>query len=535
MLEGLAIGLAFIGGLLVRSFGLPPLVGFLLAGFGLNYIGTEFGILPEFTGEVLHYAAHWGVLLLLFSVGLKLRLGQITQSHVLGGGLIHFAVSVGIFSLGLRVFASLEWSTAILLGCALAFSSTVLAAKILESKRELTSFHGRTAIGILIIQDLLALLVLSTWGGQTPSVYALGVLFLPLLRPLFYWLLDVSGHDELLVLMGMLLALVIGGLGFSSVGLSAELGALAMGMMLASHPRSSEVSESLWGLKELFLVGFFLQIGMSGLPSASDWLFAAFFVVLLPLKGLFFYAILTLFHLRARNAFLGALSLTAYSEFGLIVAAGVPMLDAFLVPLALTVALSFVVAAPLNRSAHTLFERFESVLCRWQTKKTHPDEISPDLSNARVVVFGMGRTGQAAYDVLAGGVPEIAGIDSDPYQVERHQTEGRHVVLADAEDADFWSTVALDSLEAAILAVDHIDAKLIATRKLRQRGFDGPIITHAMYAEQAEQVRQAGADRAYLTLQEAGSSLAGHAIDCLQRRLGQTRSGRPLADSGEGS
>ncbi len=535
MLEGFAIGLAFVCGLLVRSVGLPPLVGFLLAGFGLNYIGSEFGVLPEFTGDVLHYVAHWGVLLLLFSVGLKLRIGQITQSHVLSGGLIHFVISVAIFSAGLVVFSSLGWSKALLLGCALAFSSTVLAAKILEGKRELASFHGRTAIGILIIQDLLALLLLSTWGGQTPSIYALAVLLLPLLRPVFYWLLDASGHDELLVLMGMLLALVVGGLGFSSVGLSSELGALAMGMMLANHPRSGEVSESLWGLKELFLVGFFLQIGMSGLPSGGDWLFASIFVLVLPLKGLLFYAILTLFHLRARNAFLGALSLTAYSEFGLIVAAGVPMLDEFLVPLALTVALSFVVAAPLNRSAHTLFERFEGVLCRWQTPKTHPDEISPDLSQAKVIVFGMGRTGQAAYDMLAGGVSEIAGIDSDPYQVERHQSEGRHVVLADAEDADFWSSVRLDALEAAILAVDHIDAKLIATRKLRQRGFQGPIITHAMYAEQAEMVREAGADRTYLTLQEAGSSLAGHAIECLQRRSGQGTGGRPLAVDDQGT
>lgn len=257
MLEAAAIGLAFVFGLLVRGFGLPPLVGFLIAGFALNYLGAQFDFLPEFTGDVLHYVAHWGVLLLLFTVGLKLKVGQITQTHVLAGGLLHFLISVAIFGVGLIVLMELPWSTAVLLGSALAFSSTVLAAKILESKRELTSFHGRSAIGILIIQDLLALLVLSLWGGQSPSIYAGLVLLLPLLRPLLHWLLDVSGHDELLVLMGMVLALVLGGVGFSLVGLSSELGALAMGMLLANHSRASEVSESLWGLKELFLVGFF--------------------------------------------------------------------------------------------------------------------------------------------------------------------------------------------------------------------------------------------------------------------------------------
>lgn len=517
MLEVLVIGLAFSFGLLVRKMGLPPLVGFLIAGFVMNALGSRFGLLPEYAGDVLHYAAHWGVLLLLFTVGLKLKLGQMTQAHVSIGGVFHFLISVTVFGAGLVFFIDLTGQTALLLACALAFSSTVLAAKILESKRELGSFHGRTAIGILIIQDLLALLVLSLWGGQSPSIYAPLVLLLPLARPIFHWLLDVSRHDELLVLLGMGLALVVGGMGFYWLGLSSELGALAMGMMLAGHHRASEVSESLWGLKELFLVGFFLQIGMSGLPTASDWLFAVILLALLPLKGLMFYVILTLFGLRARTAFLASLSLSAYSEFGLIVASGVPLLNQWLVPLALTVALSFVVSAPLNRYAHGLFEHFERGLMRWQSKRVHPDEVSPDLSGATILILGMGRTGSATYDVLCGGVPDVVGIDSDPYQVRRHQDRGRRVVLADAEDANFWSSVQLDALKVAILAVDALEAKLLATKRLRAHGFSGPIITHSLYAEEAEVVRAAGADHTYLTLKEAGTSLAGHAIDALQK------------------
>ena len=512
MFETLALSLALIFGLAVRWVGLPPLVGFLVAGFILNVVSASWNGGVEEGNEALHYVAHWGVLLLLFTVGLKLKLGQITQSHVIKGGLLHFAVSVVIFATGLRLTLNIDWAVVWLIAIALSFSSTVLAAKILESKRELTSFHGRTAIGILIIQDLIALLVLSIWSDQTPTLWALMVFLLPLLRPLLHGLLNIAGHDELLLLVGMFAALVLGGMGFEMLGLSSELGALAMGMLLASHERAGDVAESLWGLKELFLVGFFLQIGMSGLPSITDWWIALGLVVLLPVKGLLFYVVLLLAHLRGRNAFLAALSLTAYSEFGLIVASGVPMLNDWMVPLALAVALSFVVAAPLNRLAHPLAERFERSLRHYETSQPHPDEVPPDLSGASLLVFGMGRTGSAAYDTLSNQLSDVIGIDSDPYRVEEQKLAGRRVVLADAEDAYFWATIELESLRGAVLAMDDIEAKVIATRKLRSMGFSGPIVTHVLHADQIEGLEGAGADQTHLTMQEAGASLGHHAL-----------------------
>jgi predicted Kef-type K+ transport protein len=515
MLEVFSLTLAFVLGLAVKQIGLPPLVGFLAAGFGLNWVGQRYGLLPAFTGDVLDHVAHLGVLLLLFTVGLKLKWKQLVRPEVLGGSVLHFAITVGVFAPGLHFFMGLSWQLAIMIGIALAFSSTVLAAKMLEAKRELTAFHGRVAIGILIIQDLIALAVLSLGGGHQPSPWALLVFAVPLLRPILYWLINATGHDELLVLMGMMLSLVLGGIGFEVVGLSPELGALVMGMLLANHPRAGELSESLWGLKELFLVGFFLQIGMSGLPSLNDWIFALIMVLILPLKGVLFYIILTRFKLRARNAFLGALTLSAYSEFGLIVAAGLPVLSEWLVPLALTVALSFALAAPLNRFSHPLFERLERILCRYQRDEIHPDEIPPDLSHTRVMIFGMGRTGTAAYNAIQPRVPEITGIDADPYRVQEHKNAGRSVVLADAEDSDFWSNVQLNLLEVAVLAIDDLESKLIAARKLRERGFTGAIIAHALYEENVALIQEAGADETYLTMQEAGASMAGHALDAL--------------------
>ncbi len=516
MFEVFSIGLAFVLGLAVKQIGLPPLVGFLAAGFGLNWLGQRFGILPAYTGEVLDHLAHLGVLLLLFTVGMKLKLRQLGQAAVLGGALLHFAISVMIFAPALYWILNLDFQVALLLGIALAFSSTVLAAKILESKRELTAFHGRTAIGILIVQDLIALLVLSIFGAGMPTPWALIVFGLPLLRPVLHWLLDLTGHDEMLVLMGMMLAVVLGGMGFEGLGLSSEVGALLMGVLVSGHQRAKEVSESLWGLKELFLVGFFLQIGMSGLPTAHDWMLALGLILILPLKGMLFFIILALFRLRARNSFLGALTLTAYSEFGLIVAAGIPAMNDWLVALALTVSLSFAVAAPLNRAAHRLFEHFENGLCRFQREARHPDEIPPDLGTARGLIFGMGRTGSAAYLEIEPHIDDLFGLDSDPYRVAEHKSQGWPVVLADAEDTDFWRSVNLDALEVVILAMDDLEAKLIAARKLRERGFTGPIIAHALYDDDAEKIRRAGANETYLTMREAGRNLAGHALQCLE-------------------
>lgn len=189
-----------------------------------------------------------------FTVGLKLKVKSLARPEVIGGGLIHFFISCVIFTPGIFYFMDVSAYTALMLAVALSFSSTVLAAKVLEGKRELRAFHGRVAIGILVIQDLIALFVMSLTSGSTPSMWALVVFGIPLLRPVFYKLLDFSGQDELLVLLGLLLALVVGGFGFESVGLSSELGALAFGALLANHPRSSELSKALWSIKEVLLM-----------------------------------------------------------------------------------------------------------------------------------------------------------------------------------------------------------------------------------------------------------------------------------------
>ncbi|QBL09196.1 sodium:proton exchanger [Rheinheimera sp. D18] len=506
MLEAVWIGFAFSLGLLVRAIGLPPLIGYLIAGFVISATSADLNY-PSEGNDIIHHVAHLGVLLLLFTVGLKLNVRSLGKSEVLGTSMLHFGLSI-VLTLPAALFIfDVSLYQALLLAVALAFSSTVLAAKVLEGKREIRAFHGRVAIGILIMQDLLALLVMSIANGTAPSPWALLVFLLPLLRPVLYKLLDVSGHEDLLILFGLMLALVVGGQGFEMVGLSSELGALVFGAILAKHPRAGELAKSLWSIKEFFLVGFFLQIGIDGLPDANAWLFAGVMSLLLPIKALLFFLLLVFFKLRARSAFLASLSLTNYSEFGLIVASVV--LPQWLIPLALTVAISFVISAPLNRFAHPLYDRLCNRLLKFERNIHHPDEQPISLGEAEILIMGMGRTGNAAYHYLE-DKRNIIAMDSDPAKVLEHKSKGINIFYADAEDQIFWQGLNFGAVEAVILSMNDVEAKMIAAKKLRKAGFKGFIVSHSMHDDEARDIIAAGADQTYLTMSEAGVGIAEH-------------------------
>ncbi len=511
-METIWIAIAFALGLVTHHLRLPTLVGFLLAGFALSALGYA-------SVDALDQVAHIGILLLLFTVGLKLRFKSLLRMEIIGTGLLHLVISVLLLGPSIHWLAGLAWAPALLIALGLGFSSTVMAAKILDEKRELRAFHGRVAIGILIVQDLVAIAVLSVVGNQALSPYALLLLGVPFLRPVFFRLLDWSGHEELLVLFGLLLALVTGGLIFAAAGLSSELGALVMGALLAEHRRAKELADSLWGLREVFLVGFFLQIGLTGLPSWHDLGIALGLGLLLPLKGGLFFYLLLRARLRARSSFLAGLSLASYSEFGLILTSlGVDagwVEPKWVVLLAMTIAVSFVVAAPLNRRAHELYQRLEERLVRLERPERHPDDEPVALGSAQVMVMGMGRVGSGAYDFLTQRGERVVGLDSDPGKVQRHLGEGRRVLYADADDPGFWHNLKLEDIKAILLAMPDAQAKQIASAQLRRCGYTGLISATSVYAEESEAITAAGCDLTFNYFDQVGVGFAEHVWEAL--------------------
>ena len=156
------ITIAFACGLLARTLGLPPLIGFLVAGFLLGVQGVE-------RGPFLTKMSDVGVTLLLFTIGLKLNLRTLAKPQVWAVASIHMVIvsvvlGLSIYGLavaGLTGFAELEMQTAFLVAFALSFSSTVFVVKMLEERGEMTSLHGRIAIGVLIVQDIAAVIFLA--------------------------------------------------------------------------------------------------------------------------------------------------------------------------------------------------------------------------------------------------------------------------------------------------------------------------------------------------------------------------------------
>ena len=497
------VGVAFIFGMLFSRIKLPPLVGYLAAGAALSAYGYE-------AGPALHEIAHLGVIFLLFTVGLHLRLKNIIRKEVLGTGGIHLLVSTAIFMPVAWAFGY-DLIAALIISIVLGFSSTVLTAKNLERRKELGAFHGRVAIGILILQDIVAIILLGLTSGTAPSPWSLALLGLPLIRPAVIKLVELSNEEELKLLFALMLALGGGAL-FDGLGLSSELGALVAGMLLSGHRVADELSQKLWGLKEAFLVGFFLEVGLAGLPSLQDFYLALAALAILPLKAILFFGLMLLFKLRARTSFIATISLTSYSEFTLI--AGTVAASAGFIPpgvviaFALLTAISFALNAPLSIWEEKIWEKFEMALSKFERDVRHPDQQTISLGASDYLVVGMGNAGQAAYDHLKSNDKHVVGMDIDPARIERNLSEGRRVIYGDMQDIDLWNNLDLSEVKSVILAIGTPEAKVNATKYMRQNNYSGSIYALTMREKEHEDLRSAGASAVCLPITEAGKKLA---------------------------
>jgi glutathione-regulated potassium-efflux system ancillary protein KefC len=517
------ISLAFLLGFMARLVNLPPLVGFLATGFLLNYLGVV-------SGEMLQKLADLGITLLLFTVGLKLNLKVLIKPQVWSVTMIHIIVVIGLFGaiifglslLNLPLFSELDLKFSLMLAFALSFSSTVFVVKVLEEKSEMGSLHGRIAIGILVMQDLAAVIFLAASTGKLPSYWALLLFLLIPMRPIFHSLLQKTGHGELLILYALVLALGGAEL-FELGGVKDDLGALFMGVLISTHPKSKEMAKSMLGFKDLFLVGFFLSIGMTGHLSIEALFIGLLLVPFVLLKSTLFFTLMTRFKLRARTSLLATLNLTNYSEFGLIVAAiGVSngwLNDEWLVVIAIALSISFVFSAPLNRMDNKIYARYRDFWSRFQTQHRLVEDESLDTGMATIAVFGMGRIGSGAYDKMREiHGKSVVGVDFDREKVVRHRIAGRTILEGDPGDPDFWDKLNKDhSIQLVMLALPNLQANLDVLDQLQQVNFTGQIAATARFRDEVELLQQAGATAVFNMYTEAGLGFANH----VQERLGR--------------
>jgi len=464
---------------LFKRLGLGSVLGFLAAGMVIGPWGLKLVSKPE---AVLHFA-EFGVVLLLFLVGLELNPGRLWQMRrpIFGMGATQVVSTiVAVAALG---WALGQPSTiAIVAGMGFAMSSTAIALATLQERRLLATPGGQAGFSVLLFQDLavipLALLLAllapgaasegMDWMAAARAVVIIAALIAVGhfgLRPL---LRVVAGTGQREVFIGFALLLVLGIAALmESLGLSMALGSFLAGVMLAESEYRHELELDIEPFKGLLLGLFFIAVGMSidlGLFVRAPLLILALALGVVALKALLLYPIARLFgYCAPADAFVFALSLSQVGEFAFVLfaAAGRILPRATLDVLNAVVAVSMV-ATPLLM---ILYERVIAPrLARGAEREANVvDEAVP------VVVAGFGRFGQVVTRVLNGLGIRATLIDHDPNQIELVRRFGSKAYYGDATRLDVLEKAGVARARLLVVAIDDNVAALRLVREVRGR------------------------------------------------------------------
>jgi Kef-type K+ transport system membrane component KefB len=521
-LLALAAALGFVG-MLLRQ---PMVVSFIAVGVLAGPSGFD---LVQ-SRENIDLLAELGVAVLLFLVGLKLDIKLIRTlgpvALATGLGQVAFTSLFGFF-IGLAL--GLDAVTSVYVAVALTFSSTIIIVKLLSDKREVDSLHGRIAIGFLIVQDVvvvIAMIVLSAFGigggeaGDT-AVDSLGriVLFAILLlvcmsvfirfaaNPLMR---RVARSQELLVIVAIGWAALLASLA-DYVGLSKELGGLLAGVSLASTPFREATVARLSSLRDFLLLFFFialgsqLDLGLLGDQIAPAFAFSVFVLIGNPLIVM---VIMGIMGYRKRTGFLAGLTVAQISEFSLIfVAMGMSIghLEAEALGLVTLVGLiTIALSVYMITFSHHLYRWLEPALTVFERSVPYREIMNNEetLEAPRdMVLFGLGRYGNAIADQLRRRKLRVLAVDFNPEEVRRWRRLGLEAVYGDASDQDFIASLNINRVPMVIsamprhdLGLTHEDPRIALIEALRQQGYPGTIVMSAHRPGEAEILRENGAD-----------------------------------------
>lgn len=492
------IAIAALGTLLAKLIKQPPIIAYLLVGIIVGPLGLKL-IGPGENAEIVQLFAHIGVAFLLFIVGLNLdiRIFKELGKVATGAGIAEIALTGGIGFVIARLL-SFETASAIYLGAALAFSSTVVVVKILSDKKEIDTLHGRIALGILIVEDIVAAIALMTLplveqGGSLTliaqkfgTVLGLAIFIFVGTAIINKKVLDfLAKSQEALFLFGIAWALILATL-FDALGFSLEIGALIAGMSLASSPYTFEIAGRMKPLRDFFMVLFFVFFGSQLATSVTSTLvfqallFSGFVIIGKPIVVM---AILRAFGYTKRTNFLASTSLAQISEFSLILILlgyNLGHISQELMSLAVLIAVITIgISSYSIYYAHSIFNALAPVLHLLEsTKKEQKQKVEEKYD---IIIFGSHRIGHKIIEATRDLKLKILVIDHNPRAIINLQEKGYDTIFGDAGEREFLAELPLDKTKIIISTISDTQANLTIQECLKA------IRSKATYLATAEQ------------------------------------------------
>lgn len=450
--------------------------------------------------ENINLLADIGISILLFIVGLKLDLRLIKStgkiSLITGLGQVFFTSGIGYVIALAFGFSPLH---SFYIAVALTFSSTIIIVKLLSDKKEIDSLHGQIAIGFLIVQDIVVILImiiLSASGNAGETSLAYGILKTILIGAVFFvvallfmkWIIPplsyfLAKSSELLLLFSVAWAISLASLS-ELAGFSPEVGAFLAGISLASSDFKESISSRLTSLRDFLLLFFFVNLGLEldlsevGAQIPAAIAFSVFVLVGNPLIVL---VIMGLLGYRKRTAFLAGLTVAQISEFSLIFAGlGLKMghINQESVGLITLVGLITIgLSTYMILYSGFLYKILAPVLSIFE-KKDPFEEARIKLNEKRtyeLVIFGMGRFGINIARHLESHEITYIGVDFDPQLVRTLQQEGKPLVYGDLSDPDILDNLPFHHSRAILNTIPDMEHSIKLSKSLKRENYKGSV------------------------------------------------------------
>jgi len=450
---------------LFRRFGFGSVLGYLAAGIALGPFGL--GLVDEVEG--IFHMAEFGVVLLLFIIGLELKPSRlrVMRRPVFGLGTAQVVVTT-ILITAVAVLTGLDVTVAVVVGLGLALSSTAFVLQILAEKKELNAQHGRAAFGILLFQDLAAIPILAmipllgARGDATDNVLAQGLLSAAviaalvlgghyLLRPAFRIVAALGGHE---IFTAAALLVVTGAAYIMHVaGVSMALGAFLAGVLLADSEFRHQLEAEIEPFKGLLLGLFFVAVGMAAdlsLLIEKPGTLAGITAGLLGLKGLVLWATGRSFRLPGAAPLRIAFTLPQGGEFAFVIFGAAVTAGAMPADLAALLVMVVTLTMLLTPFLVTFGERLSSGAVAAAPERNY-DEIPPD--EQEVIIAGMGRFGQIVARILHVRRITFTAIESDAAQVDFIRHFNASVYYGNVTDLDLLRAAGVDKAKIFVVAV----------------------------------------------------------------------------------